>query len=698
LPPGCLDGTRSAPSSSSRTVSKSLRNASGTDTSSRSRSGMISARSTDVRGEAESTSLAVVSHARISRPRAGERASTEIARGFGSKCSESLARYGLRMSLPKTPRTCALADSALLSRGLPTWGMIVRGVCSELGTSARRIDETGCGSLLPTPTGAGNEGSPSMQKWAGHRRLAAMLPTCLASDHKGQSSALRIRQGHGGPRLTPSLAEDRGFTTRTDAGVFLTLREWMLGWPIGWTALGPLATDRFREWQSSHGVCSPKPSPPKGKQMLHSPSSISLANRCRRAWWLRYGEKIREPELTWAEVCRAIKQGKRLPGGARSKALGKEVHRLAELYLWMRPSKAAKLIDWNDLPGQCLAELIPHLPPAGSVPRRDVERRVTVKHDGVSFQGLIDLVGTAAHRVTESYDHKTTRDLRAYALLPHAVAVALKQPKRSLLNDLQACLYTLARAKETVPAAAGGLCRWNYTETDKARRSLPVVQYVPTAHARTIAADAATVAREVEKYRTIDDAIPDTTACDDYGGCWYRHEGHCTVRRKWGAVIVKVLQEAKDKKDMKTPKLKDLRRDTDKANADAEREAAKTKSKAKARDAEAEEDEEDEDAEEEDEAPPARRVAKKVKRKPAPPVEEDDEQDEDAEEDEEDEPPPAPKAKPKSARAAAQAEFDKAVPVDPYAAVDTARAGLMVAFGDWLHAIAAASGARGGKK
>jgi hypothetical protein len=453
--------------------------------------------------------------------------------------------------------------------------------------------------------------------------------------------------------------------------------------------------------------------------MLHSPSSITLANRCRRAWWLRYGEKIREPELSWAQVkriqarCKCWGRCTCLPGGARSKALGKEVHRLAEFYLWMRPARAAKRIDWNDLPGQCLAELIPHLPPAGSVPRKDVERRVTVEVDGVKFQGLIDVVGVAAHRVTESYDHKTTRDLRAYALLPHAVALQLKQPKRSLLNDLQACLYTLARAKETVPAAAGGLCRWNYTETDKARRSLPVVQYVPTAHARTIATDAAKVAKEVQAYRTIDDATPDTTACDDYGGCWYRHEGHCTVRRKWGAVIVKTLKESKERKEMKTPRLKDLRRDTDKANADAEREAAKAKAKAKARAAEAEEDEQDEDAEEEDEAPPSerkpsKRTAKKAKRRPAPVVGEDD-ADADAEEDtdeqddaeDSDDPPAASTPKPRSARAAAQAAFDKAVPVlGPYQKVAHAHNDLARAFEAWLHAVAHAadSAAHGGKK
>jgi hypothetical protein len=35
--------------------------------------------------------------------------------------------------------------------------------------------------------------------------------------------------------------------------------EWLMGWPIEWTALQPLAMDRFRQWLHSHGVSSPAP-------------------------------------------------------------------------------------------------------------------------------------------------------------------------------------------------------------------------------------------------------------------------------------------------------------------------------------------------------------------------------------------------------------------------------------------------------
>ncbi len=30
--------------------------------------------------------------------------------------------------------------------------------------------------------------------------------------------------------------------------------EWLMGWPIGWTDLKPLETDKFQQWLESHGA------------------------------------------------------------------------------------------------------------------------------------------------------------------------------------------------------------------------------------------------------------------------------------------------------------------------------------------------------------------------------------------------------------------------------------------------------------
>jgi hypothetical protein len=242
LPPGCLDGGPSARSRLSPTASECSPSASATDISSPSRSGMTSARSMATPGGAALTSSAEASPARTSPAPATEQALQEADRASGLKCCASLAKFGLRLSSQKIAPISAHADSLPCWRGLPAWGMMRRGVCWALGTSAVLIEETGCGSLLPTPTGAGNEGSPSMQKWPAHRALNALLPTPIASDRNGdrQRGAGSLARG-GGRRLT------------SIGGVFIALREWMMGWPLGWSACEPLATDRFQEWRRLHG-------------------------------------------------------------------------------------------------------------------------------------------------------------------------------------------------------------------------------------------------------------------------------------------------------------------------------------------------------------------------------------------------------------------------------------------------------------
>jgi hypothetical protein len=36
--------------------------------------------------------------------------------------------------------------------------------------------------------------------------------------------------------------------------------EWLMGWPIGWTASEPLAMDKIHEWWRTHGGCCAEPS------------------------------------------------------------------------------------------------------------------------------------------------------------------------------------------------------------------------------------------------------------------------------------------------------------------------------------------------------------------------------------------------------------------------------------------------------
>jgi len=279
----CLVGAPSALSRLMPTAAACSSLGSETATSNPSRSGMTSARSTAGPGAATSMSSAGASHARTSPAPGRAQVSVAHAAASGLSSLASLAKYDRASRSWRTAQISLLADSTSSSVTWPRSGTMLDGTCWELATSAPRTSETASGSWLPTPTGAGNEESPSMLKWAGHRRLAEMrappLPTPLASDHKGASARSGRGKRHGGPRLSPELAQARGYLPTPTAtlygsnqggamgrtgpkrpslegrtgGVWLALREWLMGWPIGWTACAPLATDRFRQWFDSHG-------------------------------------------------------------------------------------------------------------------------------------------------------------------------------------------------------------------------------------------------------------------------------------------------------------------------------------------------------------------------------------------------------------------------------------------------------------
>ena len=101
--------------------------------------------------------------------------------------------------------------------------------------------------LWPTPTtqDAHNNGAPS-QNARNTPPLNAVVtraefPTPTKSDAKGGAleptkGGRRLATEHGGGKLNP------------------TWVEWLMGWPLGWTDLKPLATAKFRQWQQQHGI------------------------------------------------------------------------------------------------------------------------------------------------------------------------------------------------------------------------------------------------------------------------------------------------------------------------------------------------------------------------------------------------------------------------------------------------------------
>ncbi len=188
-------------------------NDSGMEHSQSSPSGTTFGRLMETLGARQLTLLPEDSRAKTSARQVPNEDSPGPVQDYSLKCSESSAKFNLDMSLPKTHRAYVPMDSAQSSKGLPAWGMTHDGVCWEVATSVRPTKEIECGCLLPTPTTVGNEFSPSMRKWPCHAYFQEVYGDL------------------------PKIA----------------LREWMMGWPIGWTESAPLEMGKYRSWLQQHG-------------------------------------------------------------------------------------------------------------------------------------------------------------------------------------------------------------------------------------------------------------------------------------------------------------------------------------------------------------------------------------------------------------------------------------------------------------
>ena len=183
---------------------------------------------------------------------------------YGKNMHELLAKYGLNLSSRKTPRYCGVAGLTLSSGTCPSWGMMQDGVCWELGTSARPTRETGCGylpKLAPTPRaqepGSTSEGyGDCLSDVAkGRKGWDQMWPTPTRRDYKGTNSPEGLTRKDGKSRMDqlPNAVKYRDLPGQVGGHLNPAWVEWLMGWPVGWTELRPLETDRFQQWLQQHG-------------------------------------------------------------------------------------------------------------------------------------------------------------------------------------------------------------------------------------------------------------------------------------------------------------------------------------------------------------------------------------------------------------------------------------------------------------
>ena len=201
----CLDGEQSVLLNGSPTQQAYLSPDKMMDFSRLSRFGMTYKPLTENRGEELLTLFRADFHAKTSVQQEKAQELTENDQECGDTWRGWLAKYDPDTSSWRTAQCSLLEDLNESLATLPRWGMTRNGLLWEQPTLEPITRGTESGSLLPTPT------CHNSKKGAYPAEYSRKTPT-LAT--------------HAGGKLNPMWV------------------EWLMGWPLGWTDLKPLVTDK----------------------------------------------------------------------------------------------------------------------------------------------------------------------------------------------------------------------------------------------------------------------------------------------------------------------------------------------------------------------------------------------------------------------------------------------------------------------
>lgn len=254
----CSDTLPSALWNSLTTTGARSCSASATEYSRGSQCGTTCAHSTAGHGADMSTSCQEDSPARTSAPPAKAPESTARNPDSGERWRASFARFDRVTCSWRTVQCYLFEDSEQCSVIWPRSGMTVGGHAYPLPTVGRRTSGTESG-FLPTPTKTDANGR-TYHYGRGRKEnatcsllgVAKLLPTPAATDWKGQYTWDTVRKRMAmtrGVRLPEELVRVAGKAITPNPDFW----DWMMGWPIGSSALQPLEMDRFREFVQQHG-------------------------------------------------------------------------------------------------------------------------------------------------------------------------------------------------------------------------------------------------------------------------------------------------------------------------------------------------------------------------------------------------------------------------------------------------------------
>lgn len=225
---------------------------------------------------------------------------TAKGQGYGQKWLGSLGKYDPDTHSLKTAQLSLLEDSTGCCPTLPRWGLMLDGELypqpmleprtaesesgywptpqtrfgtndgdlaqlakkcdsqEEFNQMAYRAAAKKKATYWPTPTVCGNHNRKGASATSGDGLATAvkMWPTATATAYKGWSP--NHNRADTDDRLDYSVERESFQPGQQTPPMRLNPNwvEWLMGWPIGQTALKPLETGRLAEWRQQHSPCS----------------------------------------------------------------------------------------------------------------------------------------------------------------------------------------------------------------------------------------------------------------------------------------------------------------------------------------------------------------------------------------------------------------------------------------------------------
>ena len=208
---------------------------------------------------------------------------TEPDQECGFTWRESLAKYDLNTSTWRTVHSSLLEDSTEFLGTWPRWGLMHDGVSYRQQTLVRHTKETASGLWASQNSRDWKDSGPSQGKrkspnlgtqvhWPTPRSCSAMAATITPESAWAENRFPNLETVVG-RRLWPT-PRTKGMCGGSGAWNQLNKAttpeearqmgagnggqlnppwvEWLMGWPLGWTDLRPLETDKFLLWQQQH--------------------------------------------------------------------------------------------------------------------------------------------------------------------------------------------------------------------------------------------------------------------------------------------------------------------------------------------------------------------------------------------------------------------------------------------------------------